>query len=121
MKLHVGSAMLAPEKLKLVCSWYTGWLMLIGNWTMNSSITFAGAQLTISLILMTNSNLISEAHLIFYTVIVFYLVVTVVGLVNLKFASIIETINKVVFIGSYMPLYLLIFFELVSTKVNFDL
>ncbi|CAI4044452.1 hypothetical protein SKDZ_11G0440 [Saccharomyces kudriavzevii ZP591] len=109
MELHVGSAMLAPKKLKLVCSWYTGWLMLIGNWTMSTSITFAGAQLTISLILMTNSDLISEAHLIFYTVIVFYLVVTVVGLVNLKFARFIETINKVCV---YWIVYAIIFIDI---------
>ena len=95
MEIHVGSAMLAPEKFKLAASWYTGWLMLIGNWTMSTSITFAGAQLTISLILMTNADLISETHLIWYTVIVFYLVVTIVGVINLKFARFIEIINKV--------------------------
>ncbi|KOG98161.1 Tpo5p [Saccharomyces eubayanus] len=109
MELHVGSAMLAPEKLKLACSWYTGWLMLIGNWTMSTSITFAGAQLTISLILMTNSDLISESHLIFYTVIVFYLVVTIVGFVNLKFARFIETINKVCV---YWIIYAIIFIDI---------
>ena len=76
---------------------------------MSTSITFAGAQLTISLILMTNSNLISEAHLIFYTVIVFYLVVTVVGLVNLKFARFIETINKVCV---YWIIYAIIFIDI---------
>lgn len=95
MEIHVGSAMLAPESIKLAASWYTGWLVLIGNWTMSTSITFAGAQLTISLILMTNADLISESHLIWYTVIVFYLVVTIVGVINLKFARFIETINKV--------------------------
>ncbi|KAG0663662.1 polyamine transporter tpo5 [Maudiozyma exigua] len=95
MEIHVGSAMLAPEKFKLAASWYTGWLMLIGNWTMSTSITFAGAQLTISLILMTNADLISETHLIWYTVLVFYLVVTIVGVINLKFARFIEIINKV--------------------------
>ncbi|SMN19345.1 similar to Saccharomyces cerevisiae YKL174C TPO5 Protein involved in excretion of putrescine and spermidine [Maudiozyma saulgeensis] len=95
MEIHVGSAMLAPESIKLAASWYTGWLMLIGNWTMSTSITFAGAQLTISLILMTNKDLISETHLIWYTVIVFYLVVTIVGVINLKFARFIEIINKV--------------------------
>lgn len=95
MELHVSSAMLAPDNVKLICSWYTGWLMLLGNWTMSTSITFAGAQLTISLILMTNSDLISESYLIFFTVLVFYFVVTIVGLVNLKFARFIEIINKV--------------------------
>lgn len=76
---------------------------------MSTSITFAGAQLTISLILMTNSNLISEAHLTFYTVIVFYLVVTIVGLVNLKFARFIETINKVCV---YWIIYAIIFIDI---------
>lgn len=109
MEIHVGSAMLAPEPFKLVCSWYTGWLMLIGNWTMSTSITFAGAQLTISLILMANSDLIDETHLIFFTVIVFYLVVTVVGLINLKFSRYIETINKVCV---YWIFYAIIFIDI---------
>lgn len=109
MEIHIGSAMLAPESFKLICSWYTGWLMLIGNWTMSTSITFAGAQLTISLILMTNSDLIDETHLTFYTVIVFYLVVTVVGFINLKFARFIETINKVCV---YWIIYAIIFIDI---------
>lgn len=109
MEIHIGSAMLAPEHFKLICSWYTGWLMLIGNWTMSTSITFAGAQLTISLILMTNSDLIDETHLIFFTVIIFYLVVTVVGFINLKFARFIETINKVCV---YWIIYAIIFIDI---------
>lgn len=109
MEIHIGSAMLAPDSFKLICSWYTGWLMLIGNWTMSTSITFAGAQLTISLILMTNSDLIDETHLIFYTVIVFYLVVTIVGFINLKFARFIEIINKVCV---YWIIYAIIFIDI---------
>lgn len=109
MELHVGSAMIAPPRLKLICSWFTGWLMLIGNWTMSTSITFAGAQLTISLILMANNELISETHLILFTVIVFYMVVTLVGLVNLKFARFIEIINKVCV---YWIIYAIIFIDI---------
>ncbi|KAL3229651.1 Polyamine transporter TPO5 [Nakaseomyces bracarensis] len=109
MELHVGSAMVAPPRLKLICSWFTGWLMLIGNWTMSTSITFAGAQLTISLILMNNSDLISETHLILWTVVVFYCVVTIVGLVNLKFARFIEIINKVCV---YWIIYAIIFIDI---------
>ncbi|CCH60372.1 hypothetical protein TBLA_0C05740 [Henningerozyma blattae CBS 6284] len=109
MELHVSSAMLAPKKLKLICSWYTGWLTLIGNWTMSTSITFAGAQLTISLILMANNDLISETNLIFFTVIVFYLVVTIVGIVNLKLARFIEIINKVCV---YWIIYAILFIDI---------
>lgn len=126
MEIHVGSAMLAPDSLKLASSWYTGWLMLIGNWTMSTSITFAGAQLTISLILMTNKDLISETHLIWYTVIVFYLVVTIVGVINLKFARFIEIINKVcvlwiIYAIIFIDILLLIFHKGTYRSLKFAL
>ncbi|SCU87486.1 LADA_0E04280g1_1 [Lachancea dasiensis] len=109
MELHGSSAMLAPHGYKLPCAWFTGWLMLLGNWTMSTSITFAGAQLVISLITMTNEQLISESFIMFFTVIVFYLIVTIVGLVNWKFASIVETVNKVCV---YWIIYAVIFIDI---------
>ena len=114
MEIHVGSAMLAPDPIKLICSWFTGWLILIGNWTMSTSITFAGAQLTISLICMSNEDLIPNSHMMWYTVIAFYLVVTVVGLINLKFARFIGIINKfcvvwIVYAIIFIDILLLIF------------
>ncbi|CCE63425.1 hypothetical protein TPHA_0E03350 [Tetrapisispora phaffii CBS 4417] len=115
-ELHISSAMLSSyltdntldSKLRYIASWYTGWLMLIGNWTMSTSITFAGAQLTISLLLLMKSDLISETHLILFTVIVFYLVVTIVGFINLKFSRFIETINKICVIWIF---YAIIFID----------
>ncbi|CEP64437.1 Tpo5p LALA0_S11e04082g [Lachancea lanzarotensis] len=109
MELHGSSAMLAPENYKLCCSWFTGWLMLLGNWTMSTSITFAGAQLAISLINMANSGLIREDLIMFFTVLAFYLIVSVVGLINLKFPGTIETVNKVCV---YWILYAVIFIDI---------
>ena len=109
IELHGGSAMLAAKKHKLVFSWYTGWLMLLGNWTMSTSITFAGAQLVISLISLANESLVPKDSVIFYTVVVFYAIVTVVGVVNLKFARFIETINKVCV---YWIIYAIIFTDI---------
>ncbi|SCU96100.1 LAFA_0G04258g1_1 [Lachancea sp. 'fantastica'] len=109
MELHGSSAMLAPEKYKLSCSWFTGWLMLLGNWTMSTSITFAGAQLVISLINMANSELIRKDLIMLFTVLVFYLIVSVVGLINLKFPGTIETVNKVCV---YWILYAVIFIDI---------
>ncbi|SCW03164.1 LAFE_0G04368g1_1 [Lachancea fermentati] len=109
IELHGSSALLAPKKVKLICSWYTGWLMLLGNWTMSTSITFAGAQLVISLIAVTNDNLINEEHLVLYTVFVFYLIVTIVGMVNLYFSRFIESVNKVCV---YWILYAIIFIDI---------
>lgn len=33
------ASVLAPEKYSLSSSWFTGWLLIIGNWTMFISIT----------------------------------------------------------------------------------
>ncbi|SCU99602.1 LAME_0G04170g1_1 [Lachancea meyersii CBS 8951] len=109
MELHGSSAMLAPKNYKLCCSWFTGWLMLLGNWTMSTSITFAGAQLAISLINMSHSGLIREDLIMFFTVVAFYLIVSVVGLINIKFAGIIETVNKVCV---YWIIYAVIFIDI---------
>ncbi|SCV03444.1 LANO_0G04170g1_1 [Lachancea nothofagi CBS 11611] len=109
IELHGGSAMLAPQGYQLCCSWFTGWLMLLGNWTMSTSITFAGAQLVISLITMTNDRLIGENFLMLFTVLAFYLIVTIVGLINLKFAGFIETVNKVCV---YWIIYAVIFIDI---------
>lgn len=95
MELHGASAMIAPHSIKPICSWLTGWLMLLGNWFMSIGVTFAGAQLIISLIAMNDSHTISDAHLGIYTVLVYYGVVTVVGVVNLSYARYVEAINKV--------------------------
>ncbi|CDO91827.1 unnamed protein product [Kluyveromyces dobzhanskii CBS 2104] len=106
IELHGAAAMLSPDKLRLRVSWYCGWLMLFGSWTMSTSITFAGAQLIISLVTMTNESLIVSEWLTISTVLMFYLVVTIVGVINLKFARFIETINKVCV---YWILYAILF------------
>lgn len=106
IELHGATAMLSPEKYRLRASWYSGWLMLLGSWTMSTSITFAGAQLIISLVTMTNETLIKPDWYMLYTVLMFYLIVTLVGVINLKFSRFIEVINKVCV---YWILYAIIF------------
>lgn len=106
IELHGSTAMFCSEKSRLRLSWYSGWLMLFGSWTMSTSITFAGAQLIISLVTMTNESLIPPNWYMLYTVIMFYVIVTLVGVINLKFARSIETINKVCV---YWILYAIIF------------
>ena len=41
IELHGATAMLSPEKYRLRASWYSGWLMLLGSWTMSTSITLS--------------------------------------------------------------------------------
>lgn len=95
IELHGASAMIAPRSVKPICSWFTGWLMLLGNWFMSIGVTFAGAQLIISLVAIGNSEAISDGRLGIYTVLVYYAVVTVVGVVNIGYSRYVEAINKV--------------------------
>ncbi|CAR29860.1 ZYRO0G18700p [Zygosaccharomyces rouxii] len=108
MELHGASAILAPDYIKRISSWLTGWFLLLGNWFMSIGVTFAGAQLIISLIAMANFDLISEKYLVLYTVLIYYAVVTIVGVVNLKYAKYVETINKVCI---YWIIYAVLFID----------
>ncbi|AQZ15584.1 TPO5 (YKL174C) [Zygosaccharomyces parabailii] len=108
MEVHGASAMLAPEKVKRICSWLTGWFLLLGNWFMSVGVTFAGAQLIISLIAMANFDLIAEEYLVLYTVLIYYAVVTVVGVINLKYSKYVEVINKVCI---YWIIYAVLFID----------
>jgi amino acid transporter len=44
------SAMLSTRKYAPAASWITGWLTLVGNWTVTTSINFSGGQLILSAI-----------------------------------------------------------------------
>ncbi|VVT54465.1 uncharacterized protein SAPINGB_P004089 [Magnusiomyces paraingens] len=46
--VYYWSAMLAPHKWAPLASWTAGWLTLVGNWTVTTSICFSGAQLLLS-------------------------------------------------------------------------
>lgn len=108
MELHGASAILAPDYIKRISSWLTGWFLLLGNWFMSIGVTFAGAQLIISLIAMANFDLIAERYLVLYTVLIYYAVVTIVGVINLKYAKYVETINKVCI---YWIIYAVLFID----------
>src|SRR6478735_10152488 len=48
--VYYWSAMLSTRKYAPVASWVTGWLTLVGNWTVTLSINFSGGQLILSAI-----------------------------------------------------------------------
>ncbi|CCH43515.1 Polyamine transporter [Wickerhamomyces ciferrii] len=106
IELHGGAAIIAKPKYSLICSWFTGFFLLIGNWTMSTSITFAGAQFMLSVIGIVDSDYETDAVL---TVVVFYIVVTICGLINLKFSRHLELINK---ICVYWIIYAILFIDI---------
>lgn len=108
-ELHNICDMVADEYYKNIFSWYTAWLLLFGSWMMSTSITFAGAQLVISMISVINPELTEKDYRVFYTVSIFYIIVTIVGIVNLKCSNVINMINK---LCVYWIIYAIIFIDI---------
>ncbi|KAH3681070.1 hypothetical protein WICPIJ_007984 [Wickerhamomyces pijperi] len=92
LELHAGAAIIAKDSYGLICSWFTGWFLLIGNWTMSISITFAGAQFILSVVGVYVDQYQATEYV---TVIVFYIIVTVCGLFNIYGSKHLESLNKI--------------------------
>lgn len=77
--VYYWSAMLATRKYAPITSWVTGWLTLVGNWTVTLSINFSGAQLILSAISLWNEDFVANA---WQTVLMFWAVMCIAFLVN---------------------------------------
>lgn len=54
--------MLSTRKWAPITSWITGWLTLVGNWTVTTSINFGGAQLVLSAITLWRDDFAPNAY-----------------------------------------------------------
>lgn len=77
--VYYWSAMLATRKYAPITSWVTGWLTLVGNWTVTLSINFSGAQLILSAISLWNEDFLASA---WQTVLMFWAVMLIAFTVN---------------------------------------
>lgn len=77
--VYYWSAMLSTKKYAPVVSWVTGWLTLVGNWTVTLSINFSGAQLILSAISLWNEDYVATQ---WQVVICFWGVMMIAFLVN---------------------------------------
>ncbi|AET41399.1 Tpo5p Ecym_8105 [Eremothecium cymbalariae DBVPG len=116
IELHGSVAMLAPDNYRLVTAYFTGWLMLLGNCVMNASIQYAGARLIISLVTISGDSLISEDNLIIWTVLVYFLCITITGIINSNFARYLEIINTVCI---YWILYAVAFIDILLLMFHY--
>jgi amino acid transporter len=90
--VYYWSAMLSTPKYAPVVSWTTGWLTLVGNWTVTLAINFSGAELILSAISLWNENFFATQ---WQTVLVFWVVLTIAFFVNVFGAKYLDLINKV--------------------------
>ncbi|RLV95695.1 Polyamine transporter TPO5 [Spathaspora sp. JA1] len=85
------SALLSNDKYSSVSSWFTGWFLLIGNWTYAISIMFAGSQFILS-ILGLKDLVYKEDNLLVLAV--FMIILLFSGFINFYLARYLENINR---------------------------
>jgi amino acid transporter len=90
--VYYWSAMLSTKKYAPIVSWVTGWLTLVGNWTVTTSINFSGGQLILSAIALWREDFVPNA---WQTILMFWAVMLVCMLVNIFGSQYLDLINKV--------------------------
>jgi amino acid transporter len=73
-------------------SWITGWLTLVGNWTVTCSINFSGGQLILSATTLWREDFMRNQY---QTILVFWAVMVVRMLINIFGAKFLDLINKI--------------------------
>ncbi|RDW88186.1 putative GABA permease [Coleophoma cylindrospora] len=90
--VYYWSAMLSTKKYAPIVSWVTGWLTLVGNWTVTLSINFSGAQLILSAISLWNEDFVATQ---WQVVLMFWAVMAVAFAVNVFGAKHLDLLNKI--------------------------
>ncbi len=90
--VYYWSAMLATREWAPMASWITGWLTLVGNWTVTLSINFGGAQLLLSAISLWNEDFVPNA---WQTVLMFWAIMLICMSVNIFGAKYLDLINQI--------------------------
>ncbi|KAF1829571.1 polyamine transporter TPO5 [Decorospora gaudefroyi] len=90
--VYYWSAMLSTREWAPIASWVTGWLTLVGNWTVTLSINFSGGQLILSAITLWDEDFVPNQ---WQTVLMFWAVMLVCMSVNIWGAQYLDLINKI--------------------------
>lgn len=90
--VYFWAALLSSKKWASLASWVTGWLTLVGNWTVTLSINFGGAQLILSAISLWNEDFAASA---WQTALCFWCVTLVCYLINIFGVKYLDKINKI--------------------------
>jgi len=90
--VYFWSARMATQEWSRIAAWVTGWMNLVGNWTVTLSINFGGAQLILSAISLWREDFVPNA---WQTVLTFWAVMLVCFLINAFGSRYLDLINKV--------------------------
>ncbi|EMD87447.1 hypothetical protein COCC4DRAFT_80250 [Bipolaris maydis ATCC 48331] len=90
--VYYWSAMLSTREWAPIASWVTGWLTLVGNWTVTLSINFSGGQLILSAITLWDEDFVPNQ---WQTVLMFWAVMLICMAINIFGAKHLDIINKI--------------------------
>jgi len=90
--VYYWAALLSTPAWAPMASWVTGWLTLVGNWTVTLSINFGGAQLILSAISLFDEEYVATP---WQTVLMFWAVTLLCYLINVFGTRHLDLINKI--------------------------
>lgn len=88
--VYYWSALLSDPNWAPIASWVTGWLTLVGNWTVTLSINFGGAQLILSAISLWDEDFVANE---WQTILCFWAAMLLCYLINIFGARYLDQIN----------------------------
>lgn len=89
--VYYWAALLSTPRWAPIASWVTGWLTLVGNWTVTLSINFGGAQLILSAINIFNEDYVANT---WQTVLMFWATMVLCFMINVFLSKYLDFINK---------------------------
>jgi amino acid permease (GABA permease) len=113
--VYYWSAMLTTKKWAPVSSWITGWLSLVGNWTVTTSICFSGGQLILSAIGLWNESYIPSS---WHVVLMYWAVLLVALLTNILAAKHLSLINTICIFWTAASVLIILVTVLVMAKAG---
>ncbi|CAF1133221.1 unnamed protein product [Rotaria magnacalcarata] len=113
--VYYWSAILANKKWGSLASWTTGWLGIVGNWTVTTSICFSGGQLILSAIGLWNESYVPAA---WHVVLMYWAVLSVVLLTNIFASKHLDFINAVCVYWTAASVLIILVTVLISSLQN---
>ena len=111
--VYYWSSMLTNEKWSPISSWITGWLGLVGNWTVTTSICFSGGQLIVSSIGLWNESYIPSN---WHVVLMYWIVLIISLLTNIFGSKYLNLINRICIYWTSVSVLIILVTVLIMAK-----
>lgn len=113
--VYYWSALLSDPKWAPIASWITGWLTLVGNWTVTLSINFGGAQLILSAISLWDEDFVANE---WQTILCFWAAMFVCYLINVFGSRYLDQINTmcIYWTGASILIFLVVLLAMSPSK-----